>query len=205
MTITIEQAAKRYQARWILRNVNLRLQAGGCYAFTGPNGSGKTTLLQLIAGFIAPTSGKIIYERNGGTVSPETWYRLLSFAAPYLSLIDEFTVMEQMAWQARLKPLQRQLTPQQGLDLCGLTPLAHQRLGSLSSGQRQRLMLALALLADTPVLLLDEPGSNLDREAVAWFQNMLQTLGTGRLVVVASNQEEDIAMCSTRINVLDFK
>ncbi|MCS6990831.1 MAG: ABC transporter ATP-binding protein [Chitinophagales bacterium] len=205
MTITINHVARRFQSQWVFRDVHLRLSSGAQYALMGPNGSGKTTLLHLIGGFLMPTVGTIQYQIQQRPIDPQHLHRYLSFAAPYIELIDNFSVLELVRWQSRLKPLKDGITAIDVLKQADLWPHAGKRVDALSSGLRQRLQLALALMAQTPLVLLDEPTANLDAESVLWYQQLLQAHSANRLVVIASNQEADLIHCTSHISVLDFK
>ncbi|MCS6917345.1 MAG: ATP-binding cassette domain-containing protein [Chitinophagales bacterium] len=205
MTISIEQVSRRYQTQWVLRHLNLKLHAGNRYAVVGPNGSGKTTLLHLLAGFLLPTSGQIRYLMADRYVPGDEVYRYLSFAAPYVDLLDAFTVQEHVRWHARIKPFRQGIGCDEALEVARLSVHAGKRVGALSSGLRQRLMLAMTVLADTPLLFLDEPTTNLDQEGVAWYQHLIQQHADNRLVVIASNQEADLVQCNERLQVMTFK
>ena len=78
------------------------------------------------------------------------------------------------------------------------------RLNELSSGQQQRLLLAMAILSDTKILLLDEPGSFLDVQAKTWLQSLIKTYSKDRVIVIASNDDEDLSLCSKAINISDY-
>src|SRR5690606_8614642 len=104
MRIELENVAKRYRREWILRKVNLVVEAGSSMAIEGPNGSGKSTLLRMLSGHLTPSKGKISYALNGEAVPLDGVYRHLSYAAPYIDLIEELTLAEALRFHRRFQP-----------------------------------------------------------------------------------------------------
>src|SRR5690554_5053031 len=96
MEIILEDIGRRFNRDWIFRHLDYRFMAGGRYAILGPNGSGKSTLLQVIASSLTPSVGNIRYVREASHTEPDHVYQYISLAAPYMELIEEFTLMEQI-------------------------------------------------------------------------------------------------------------
>jgi ABC-type multidrug transport system ATPase subunit len=134
-------------------------------------------------------------------------YRYITFASPYTELIDELTLKESIAFHMKFKPLLNGLKKSDVLELMQLPRNAQDKaVQFFSSGMKQRLKLALSILSDCPVLLLDEPTITLDREGINWYKNLLNEYAMGKkLLVIASNVEEDIQACKHIISVADFK
>ncbi len=105
MHIQLEQTGKKYNREWIFRGLSYTFQAGKKYAITGPNGSGKSTLLQTIAGSTVLSEGSIQYSTAGQTVAPENAFKNISICAPYLTLIEEMTALEFLAFHESFKSL----------------------------------------------------------------------------------------------------
>lgn len=212
MHIQLQNIGKRYNYEWIFRRVDQELGGGNNYVILGSNGSGKSTLLQVIAGNLLPSEGSIAFRPGnqdtdaGIAVSDEERYRYLSYAAPYLDLLEEFTLTESIEFQAKFKPFRAGLTTQQIVEITQLEKARNKQLKYYSSGMKQRVRLALAILADTPLLLLDEPASNLDRKAVDWYQQLVAGNSANRLIIVASNQQEyEYPFCNKQLSVEDYK
>lgn len=204
MQIEATGLGKRYAREWIYRNLTHTFLSGSATAILGPNGAGKSTLLNTLSGQQLPTSGTLRYEYQGREVAVEDVPQLLAYAAPYLELIEELTLTELLHFHTRFKPLRPGLTPQRLIDLMYLEKSRHKLVRDFSSGMKQRLKLALALYADTPLLLLDEPTTNLDRAGVAWYQEHIQATLAGRTVLVSSNVPEEYAFCTAKLNITDF-
>lgn len=207
MQIKLTDIGKRYNYEWIFRNVHHEFDAISNYAILGSNGSGKSTLLQLIAGNLIPSQGTISYKKENTKIDVENIYAHISFAAPYLELLEEFTLAESIEFHARFKPFYKGLHTQELLSLMQLEKAKDKQLKYFSSGMKQRVRLGLAILSDTPLLLLDEPTSNLDKNAIHWYQQLIATYSGNRLIIVASNQleYEYASFCNMVLNVEDFK
>jgi ABC-type multidrug transport system ATPase subunit len=201
MQISLAQACKRFNKEWIFKNLNFQFEAGKHYALVGNNGSGKSTLLQIIAGYSGLTKGSIDWN----PFDANTIYEQISFAAPYLELVEEFTATEQFEFQAQFKPIQKELSTEKILELIGLKNAAHKQIRHYSSGMKQRLKLALAIFSDCPILLLDEPCSNLDKEGYALYDTLIKEYAMHKLIIVGSNDPAEYYFCKAQVNLMDYK
>lgn len=201
MQISLQQASKRFNKEWIFRNLDYTFELGQHYALIGNNGSGKSTLLQIIAGYSTLTKGNIDWSGQDHT----TIFQQISFAAPYLELVEEFTAMEQFDFHATFKSLQPSISVNDIIERIGLKNSAHKQIRYFSSGMKQRLKLALAILSDTPLLLLDEPCSNLDKEGYALYAELIQQFAQQKLIIVGSNDPQEYAFCQQQVNLMDYK
>ena len=201
MQISLEQACKRFNKEWIFKNLNFQFEAGKHYALVGNNGSGKSTLLQIIAGYSGLTKGSIHWSPFDAV----NIYEQISFAAPYLELVEEFTATEQFEFQAQFKPIQKDLSTEKILELIGLKNAAHKQIRYYSSGMKQRLKLALAIFSDCPILLLDEPCSNLDKEGYALYDTLIKEYAMHKLIIVGSNDPAEYHFCKAQVNLMDYK
>jgi ABC-type multidrug transport system ATPase subunit len=205
MEITLKNIGRRFNRDWIFRNVNYSFLKGNSYAILGRNGSGKSTLLQLIAGSLTPSEGTLDIFLNGKPCDPDEVYHSLSIAAPYLELIEEFTLSEMIDFHFKFKSNLPGLDKKTILEILELQKAKNKALKYFSSGMKQRTKLALAICSDTPLLLLDEPASNLDAEAISWYLDLIKTYTPGRTVIVCSNQEFEYSFCQHQIRISDYK
>jgi len=201
MQISLAEACKRFNKEWIFKNLNFQFEAGKHYALVGNNGSGKSTLLQIIAGYSSLTKGSIDWS----PCDANNIYEQISFAAPYLELVEEFTATEQFEFQAQFKPIQKELSTEKILELIGLKNAAHKQIRYYSSGMKQRLKLALAIFSDCPILLLDEPCSNLDKEGYALYDTLIKDFAMHKLIIVGSNDPAEYHFCKAQVNLMDYK
>jgi len=206
MEIRLQNIAKHFGREVVFQNVDLTLASGSRTAILGANGSGKSTLLQLIGGALIPTAGSIEHRINEGLVAQEEVYRHIAIAAPYLGLYEDLSLRQVIDFHARFKPLRGGLEVQDVARITYLEPALEKPVMHFSSGMKQRLKLALAILSDTPLLLLDEPASNLDAEAIAWYRALLLEHVDGRTVLVASNrQAAEHDLCTSGLEIGAFK
>lgn len=190
MRIVAENLGKRFNFNWIFRNLNFTFQSGNAYAIIGPNGSGKSTLLQILSASTLYSEGTLKYSLENMDIPPDKIFRQVVLAAPYLELVEEFTLLEQLHFHFQFKKLKPGLNLSELPEKLWLEKALHKEIKYFSSGMKQRLKLGLAFFSDTPILLLDEPTSNLDRTGIDWYKENIH-LQKNRLVIIGSNQEEE--------------
>ena len=139
------------------------------YAITGPNGCGKSSFAQILSGYSTPTSGELTYSINGKSVPVEEIYKHLSFAAPYVELIEEFTLNELLQFHFDLKAPIEEIEVGAIPDLMNLSKSRNKQIRNFSSGMKQRLKLGLAFFTPGHLVILDEPTTNLDESGVEWY------------------------------------
>ncbi|MBN9379666.1 MAG: ABC transporter ATP-binding protein [Chitinophagaceae bacterium] len=205
MKITLTDAGKRFNRDWIFRHLHYEFIAGRSYAITGANGSGKSTLLQAIAGAIGISEGKIAYAGDGRTIEPDKVYQYLSIAAPYLDVIEEMTAGEFLKFHASFKPFFPSWTVKEILAEVGLQTAADKQIRFYSSGMRQRVRLAQAVFSNTPLVLLDEPCTNLDMDGISLYRRLIAGHCKDRLVIVSSNDRQEYEFCEEIINIMEYK
>ncbi len=208
--IQLTDLGKRYNREWIFRHVTYLFEAGKSYAITGPNGSGKSTLLQAIAGSMNLSEGKLEYlsaksDSVNSIIDPENYYRHLSIAAPYLELVEEMTAREFLHFHNQFKPFVSSASIENILSAINLEKSADKQIRYFSSGMKQRVKLAQAIFSDAPVLFLDEPCTNLDTTGYDLYHQLIADHCHQKLVIVSSNDAEEMDFCSERLNILDYK
>jgi spermidine/putrescine ABC transporter ATP-binding subunit len=204
--VRLENIGKRYGAQWVVRHIDLHIEAGEFFTFLGPSGCGKTTLLRMVAGFVAPDEGLIRIDDKAVNDVP-AWRRDVGLVFQNYALWPHMTVFENVAFGLRERKLARNEIDDRvarALELVDLRGAEGRRPSQLSGGQQQRVALARTLVIEPRVLLLDEPLSNLDAKLRVEMRLELLKL-QGRLglttIYVTHDQEEALAM-STRIAVI---
>lgn len=206
MTIVLQDAGKKFNRDWIFRHVSFTFSASTSYAITGPNGSGKSTLLQAIAMALRVNEGKCIWQNETGQFIPEDQvYQYLSIVAPYLDIIEEMTATEFLHFHAQFKPLLPGISIPAIIEKIGLAQSAHKQIRYYSSGMVQRVKLAQAIFSNTPVLLLDEPCTNLDAEGYQLYHDLIADYATAKTIIVSSNDAAEMDFCKKRIAITDYK
>lgn len=195
MQVTIQNLSKRYLYDWIIRDMNGTFQSGSITGVNGINGSGKSTLIKMLCGYLSPSQGEILYTHNGKSIARSDAYQYMTLAAPYTDVINEYDVEEMFSFHTKFKKLRQEMDAKQFLEVVKLKGNRGKQIQFYSSGMKQRLQLALALLTDSQLLLLDEPTSYLDTENKAWFYDLLSQNKDDRTIIIASNDSEDFKLC----------
>ena len=185
----------RLSGRVIFEDVAFAWSGPGLFTVTGRNGAGKTTLLKVVAALLRPGRGVLRWEDDGATaLTPAGARSRHGFAGPELGLWEELTALENLAFGARARGLA--WSDDDGiawLDRLGLSGRGGERLATYSSGMKQRVKLAFAMLGEPWLVLLDEPGSNLDDDGRVAVERLVREAAERALVVVATNDPAEAA------------
>lgn len=190
MRIVLENTGRRFNRDWIFRHLDHEIATGSQALIVGRNGSGKSTLLQIISGFLSSSEGHVHRFLHSGKPLDDPALHM-SLASPYLELHDQLTLEEAVQYQHTFRRFRGEKQVDEIIELSELTPHRNKRIRNFSSGMRQRLRLTLAIMADSELLCLDEPTSNLDKEAVQWYRKLLSEQLENRTVIVSSNHQPD--------------
>ncbi|HTL82429.1 MAG TPA: ATP-binding cassette domain-containing protein [Bacteroidia bacterium] len=206
MLVSLDNIGKKFGREWIFRGVNAEFNFGSPTVILGANGSGKSTLLQIISGSLMTGEGKMKYSENGKDIPEDEIYPKLSYASPYLELMEEMTLEEMIAFQQKFKKWRKNYSNKDVLELSGLAKDKNKFIRNFSSGMKMRTKLTLAILADTSLLLLDEPCSNLDHAACKWYGDLVSANLDNRTAIVCSNEMKDeYFFCKKELRIEDFK
>lgn len=205
MKISLTKLGKRYNRDWIFRNLDFEFEEGQHYAITGPNGSGKSTLLQIISGASIFNEGNVLYFENAKPFSGEKVFEKISYAAPYLDVVEEMTLTEFFSFHQQMKGWLPSLDTHQIIELSALKNAAHKQIRYFSSGMKQRVKLAQAIFSDVPAVLLDEPLTNLDEEGVSLYHDLIQKYCRERLLVISSNDKKEYSFCNEIVDMRKYK
>lgn len=201
MKIVASSIYKRFYRNWIIKDFNYTFNQGHVYGIAGSNGSGKSTLLQILSGMMGPSKGEIHYSMDDQELEEEFWFSKISYAAPYADVYDYMNVHELVQHQLCFKQFRNNMSSTEFIETCYLNGHEDKLIKFYSSGMKQRLKLGLAILADSPVLFLDEPISNLDDRAKLWCKQLLKKHCADRLVIIASNEPEDFELVNQKIHL----
>lgn len=205
MKVSLTDAGKRFNRDWIFRHLTYTFEEGNSYAIVGPNGSGKSTLLQLLSGAMQASEGKCEWSDADGPLINDEVYNYVSICAPYLEVVEEMTLKEFLEFHHHFKPFLPSLDINCIISRVGLDEARNKQIRFFSSGMRQRVKLAQAFFSDAPLLLLDEPCTNLDATGIQLYHQLIKEYCANRLVIVSSNDEVEYNFCKQMINVLNYK
>lgn len=197
----VKDLSKQFGDLTALNRVSFDIPAGQSVAFWGPNGAGKTTVMRCMLGLLR-FQGKIMLAGYDVTKEGKRARKQVGFVPQELSFQSEWTVMETVEFFSRLKKA-RQIDLTSILHQAGLSDHQKAKFGELSGGMKQRLALAIALIADPNILMLDEPTSNLDPRGREDFIRVLNNLqNEGKTILFSSHRYEEVAELANRILVL---
>ena len=205
--IELRDVGHRYGTMWAVRHVSLTVAPGEFFTLLGPSGCGKTTVLRMLAGFLEPAEGQILFDgRPIAGVPP--WRRDLGLVFQNYALWPHLSVFEHVAFglrERRVPKVERRQRVAAALRMVGLEGLETRRPGQLSGGQQQRVALARTLVLQPRALLLDEPLSNLDARLRAQMRVELRRLHRelGVTTVYVTHDQDEAMALSTRLAVLD--
>jgi heme exporter protein A len=187
--------SKRFGVLRVFERINFTLEEGQSVVVAGPNGSGKTTLLHLILGLSIPTGGEVVYSETGKQLDFNDYRKEVSLVAPYLSLYNALTAKENLQFFTRVDG--RSVSNDEidtALYRVGLEGRGGDFISAYSTGMQQRLKYAVALLRKPRVLLIDEPGANLDEPGRKTAYELIQSWRKDSIVVIATNDREEYTL-----------
>jgi ABC-type multidrug transport system ATPase subunit len=205
MKISLSNISKRFQRHWIFRGINHTFSVTNSYALLGHNGSGKSTLLRIIAGIQSPSAGKMEYSNADNVISAQQIFPYISFCAPGMEIVEDLTLQEFFQFHFTFKKPIARHSIEDIINATGLQSAKDKQIADFSSGMKQRVKLAQAIFSDTPILLLDEPCTNLDEAGVAQYTQWIESHTSGRLLIIASNDYREYHFCKEHILVANFK
>lgn len=201
-TLNVSGIGKHYGETLLFKNISFQLNRGDVLAVAGWNGSGKSTLLRIIAGLVKPSAGQVEMFFNKEPIPRESRRGFVGMVAPALSLYDELTGLENMEFFCRVRGVARNRNDCLDIiDRVGLAEHATKMCRDYSSGLKQRLKLAQALLHKPPLLLLDEPGCNLDSQGIKVVEEIISNQRQLGMTVIASNEKREVGYAGKVVNL----
>lgn len=207
MHIQLDNLGRRFNRSWIFRSLSTEIKAGSHLIIQGANGSGKSTLTQILSGFLSPSEGKISWHSSDNMlIQAEDLPFKLSFAAPYQDLYQDLSLMEILEFHLAFRSLLPGISRSEFIDLVYLKGEERKLIKHFSSGMKQRLKLGLAILSEGDLLLLDEPISNLDKQASSWYRELLREYSKGKTVIISTNDPDNESIRQDQlIKIEDYK
>ena len=176
--------------------------ADGVYGLLGPNGAGKSTLINLIVGNLSPDKGEILYEGKQIRELGSSYRSIIGYMPQQQQLYESFTIKRFLFYFAALKGLDKAEAGERIrslLEVVGLTDAAGKRLGSLSGGMKQRVLIAQALLNDPKILILDEPTAGLDPKERMNIRNFIYSIAQDKTILLATHVISDIELIAREL------
>ncbi len=204
MLLSLKNISKKYRREWIFKSISYDFLLGNIYGLSGYNGSGKSTLLKIISGQLIPSKGEVQIIKQDQELEKENFFREFNYIAPYVDLIEEYTIDELIQFLIKTGIISKDYNLNSFLNYSELKNTDDKFIKDFSSGMKQKLKLGIGLLSTRPILILDEPTTNLDQKAKEWFyQKLIEQ--KEKLILIASNEKSDLANCSTILSIEEYK
>jgi ABC-2 type transport system ATP-binding protein len=206
MGITASNLTKVYGSQKAVDDISFEMNTGEVLGFLGPNGAGKSTTMRMLTCYLEPTAGTATLDGYDIHEHPQEVRRRIGYLPEDTPLYTDMPVVEYLRLSAELQSVPDDAIAgriQKMMDVCGLGPERHKRIGELSKGFQQRVGLAQALLHDPPVLILDEPTTGLDPNQIAEIRELIKAIGQEKTVMLSSHILKEVEMTCDRILIID--
>ena len=202
MSIEVTALSKSYGTQKALDNISFSVQKGEIVGFLGPNGAGKSTLMKILTTYINADSGTAVV--NGFDVSRDenSVQKSVGYLPEHNPLYLDLYVKEYLAFNADVYKVAKSRI-QEVIELTGLTPESHKKIGQLSKGYRQRVGLANALLHNPDVLILDEPTTGLDPNQLVEIRQLIKNVGSDKTVFLSTHIMQEVEAICDRVIIID--
>ena len=204
--IRVEKIQKKFGETLAVKELSLEVRKGEVLGILGPNGAGKTTTLRIIAGYLKPKSGSVFIEDWNMMISPEECKMRIGYLPESAPLPAEMSVFDYLTYIGKLRGLGRKTLDAQIDRLsstCRIREVMHRKQETLSKGYRQRVGIASILLADPPVLILDEPASGLDPSQMQDFRNLIRNICSEKAIIFSTHILSEAEVLCDRILVVN--
>ena len=203
--VKVENVTKYFKQEKVLDNVNLNLETGHIYGIVGKNGAGKTVLFKIIAGFIKPSSGKVIVDGKIIGVD-EDFPDSLGLIIETPGFLSQYNAYQNLLYLANIQNKISKEDIKNSIRMVGLDPDSNKKVGKFSLGMRQRLGIAQAIMENPNLIILDEPMNGLDKKGIEEVKELLLNLKSeGKTILMASHYTEDMEICDKVFQMEDGK
>lgn len=191
MKLIVKNIEKSFAQKKIIDQISFTVETNQSIAITGSNGSGKTTLIRMLCGLTQADKGSISLEKEGKVINSHQKY--MSLVGPYLQMYEELSAFENLQFCAKMINKKIQMSDLYAkIDLVGLKGRAHDLVKTFSSGMKQRLKYAFALVGEPQILFLDEPTSNLDKKGIEIVNAIMRSQKENKILIFATNDDQDL-------------
>lgn len=204
--IQVEQLVKRYGERTAVSGISFQIEPGEVVGFLGPNGAGKSTTLRMLTGYLPPTAGTIRIGGVDAINDPIAARRQIGYLPESVPLYREMRVEEYLRYRARLKGVARSAVSKrvdESLQLASVTDVRKRIIGQLSKGYRSRVGLADALVADPPLLVLDEPTAGLDPNQIRQVRDLIRSMAGKKTVILSTHILPEVESSCGRVLIIN--
>ncbi len=201
MSIEVDNIIKTYGSQKALNNVSFSIKKGEIVGFLGPNGAGKSTMMKILTSYIDANEGNAKVNGFDITTDKKRVQKSIGYLPEHNPLYLEMYVKEYLAFNADIYTISK-TNINDIIELTGLTPESHKKIGQLSKGYRQRVGLATALLHDPDVLILDEPTTGLDPNQLSEIRNLIKSIGKEKTVLLSTHIMQEVEAICDRVIII---
>ena len=202
MSIEVQNISKNYGAQKALDNVSFSVKKGEIVGFLGPNGAGKSTLMKILTTYITADEGKAEVNGNDVSVNQKMVQQSVGYLPEHNPLYLDLYVREYLEFNADVYKVSKSRI-EEVIELTGLSPESHKKIGQLSKGYRQRVGLATALLHNPDVLILDEPTTGLDPNQLVEIRNVIKNVGKDKTVFLSTHIMQEVEAICDRVIIIN--
>jgi ABC-2 type transport system ATP-binding protein len=202
MSIEVKNISKMYGAQKALDNVSFSVKKGEIVGFLGPNGAGKSTLMKILTTYISADEGSASVNYLDVTDANQEVQKIVGYLPEHNPLYLDLYVREYLAFNADVYKVSKNRI-QEVIELTGLTPESHKKIGQLSKGYRQRVGLATALLHNPEVLILDEPTTGLDPNQLVEIRELIKNIGKDKTVFLSTHIMQEVEAICDRVIIIN--
>jgi ABC-2 type transport system ATP-binding protein len=202
MSIQVKEVSKYYGQQAALQSVSLEIKKGEIVGFLGPNGAGKSTLMKIITTYLAADEGQVEVCQENVEENPLSIRQKVGYLAEHNPLYLEMYIKEYLNFIADLYGCSKQRVSDI-IDLTGLSPEQHKKIGELSKGYRQRVGLAAALIHEPEVLILDEPTTGLDPNQLVEIRTLIKNSGKNKTVMLSTHIMQEVEKMCNRVIIIN--
>ena len=202
MSIEVSGVSKLYGSQKALNNISFKVSKPEIVGFLGPNGAGKSTMMKILTTYIEASSGTIKVNAFDVNEHPKNVQKSVGYLPENNPLYLEMYIKEYLRFNAQIYKISNERI-QEVIELTGLTPESHKKIGQLSKGYRQRVGLASALLHDPDVLILDEPTTGLDPNQLVDIRNLIKSIGKTKTIFLSTHIMQEVEAICDRVIIIN--
>jgi ABC-2 type transport system ATP-binding protein len=206
MSIAVKEITKYYGAQAAVNDVSFTVSTGEIVGFIGPNGAGKSTTIKIITGTIPPDRGEVKIRDMPAVENQKEIRRIIGYLPEHNPLYLEMYIREYLGYVAslyRITGSRKKERIEEVIEMTGLHPEAHKKIGQLSKGFRQRVGLAQALIHEPEILVLDEPTSGLDPNQLVEIRNLISAIGKKKTVLLSTHILQEVEAICDRVIIIN--
>jgi len=206
MSIEVKEITKRFGEQLAVNEVSFAVGTGEIVGFIGPNGAGKSTTMKIITGTLPPDQGEVFIRKLSVSENLKSIRKIIGYLPENNPLYLEMYIREYLEYVAglyKIKGARRKERISQVIEMTGLTPEIHKKIGSLSKGFRQRVGLSQALIHDPEILILDEPTTGLDPNQLLEIRNLISSIGKEKTVLLSTHILQEVEAICDRVIIIN--